>query len=343
MESRPTIKTIAKIAGVSHVAVSRALRGCSDISPETAERILKIAHEIGYTPNAAARSLASKRASTIGMIVPTLAENTAYSAVFNQVSLGAADNGYSVMLGSSHRSLELEKRHCQMMCENRVGTLIVASASSDVSHIKEACRGVFPIIFIGGKTSPEEESCSLRFDYRHSAKLVVDYLYNLNHRDIALFTYDPDNNTIRQKKEGFTQEMAKRGLVPRIYTKGHADDTSSAGRELVEQLIFENALPTAIWCASDLMAMGVLNALRTNGIRVPEDVSLIGHDDLYFSRLAGIEMTTLHSPMKELGTAAVELAISLMENGDGNTQQIFSPNLVVRKTTTMAPKEKTEA
>lgn len=336
MECRPTIKTIAQLAGVSHVAVSRALRGCSDISSETTERILKIAREIGYTPNAAARSLSSKRASTIGMIVPTLAENTAYSAIFNQVSLVAAEQGYGVMLGSSHRSLELERRHCQMMCENRVGALIVASASSNVSHIKDACQGLFPVVFIGGKTGLEE-TYSMTLDYRHSAKLTVEHLYGLGHRDIALFTYAPKNNTIFQKEDSFAYEMTKRNLTPRIYTEGTADDTSTAGQSLVERLIEEGTLPTAIWCASDLMAMGALSALKAHGLRIPQDISLVGHDDLYFSRLPGIELTTLRTPMLELGNAAATLAIALMEHGNAAPQQRFLPSLVIRNTTAEAP------
>lgn len=340
MERRPTIKTIAKLAGVSHVTVSRALRGCSDISSETTERIIKISHELGYTPNAAARSLSSKRASTIGMIVPTLAENTAYSAIFNQVSMAATESGYSVMLGSSHRSLALERRHCQMMCENRVGALIVSSASSDVSHIKDACRGLCPTIFIGGKTGLEEDF-SLTLDYRQSAKLTVEHLYGLGHRNIALFTYPPENNTILQKEEGFVQEMERRGLVPRIYRGGHADDTSTAGQDLVEQLMTEGELPTAIWCASDLMAMGVLSALRVHGLRVPEEISIVGHDDLYFSCLAGIELTTLHTPMQELGNAAVALAIALIEHGNALPHQTFYSRLVERKTTAVVPQKTT--
>lgn len=339
MERRPTIKTIAQIAGVSHVAVSRALRGCSDISAETTARILQIAREIGYTPNAAARSLSSKRSNSIGMIVPTMAENTAYNVVFNQVSKGAAEHGYCVMLGSSHRSLDLERRHCKMMCENRVGVLIVASSSSEVSHIKDSCRGLFPVIFIGGKTGLDE-TYSLTCDYRYSASLVVNYLYDLGHRDIALFTYGPENNTIRQKKEGFTEQMTRRGLAPRIYTNGHADDTSTAGHNLVDRLIMENALPTAIWCASDLMAVGVLGTLRSHGIRVPEDVSLIGHDDLYFSCLTGVDLTTLHTPMQKLGDAAVQLAVALIEHGEVQPHQIFRPSLVIRRTTGRVSTEK---
>jgi DNA-binding LacI/PurR family transcriptional regulator len=273
------------------------------------------------------------------MIVPTMAENTAYSVVFNQVSKIAAEHGYCVLLGSSHRSLDLEQRHCEMMCENRVGALIVASSGSDVSRIKNVCRGTLPVVFIGGKIGLDE-TYSLTCDYRHSASLVVEYLYELGHRDIALFTYGPHNNTIRQKEEGFTQEMKQRDLAPRIYTSGDADDTSAAGHNLVERLIAENTLPTAIWCASDLMALGVLSTLRSHGIRVPEDVSLIGHDDLYFSCLTGVELTTLHTPMQELGDAAAELAIALVEHGEAEPHQIFRPSLVIRETTGRVPTEK---
>ena len=278
---------------------------------------MEIARQIGYTPNAAARSLSSKRANAIGMIVPTMMENSAYSTIFNQISMISAENGFSVMLRSSHRSLDLERRHCQMMCENRVGALIVASATSDVSHITEACHGLFPIIFIGGKTGLEQ-TYALTIDYKYSARLAVEYLCALGHKDIALFTYGPENNTIRQKEDGFSKEMKQRGLLPRICTAGHADDTSAAGIALVENLIADHALPTAIWCASDLMAIGVLNALRIHGLRIPEDISVIGHDDLYFSSLAGVELTTLHTPMQELGEAAAKLAIALIEAGKIN-------------------------
>lgn len=333
MANRPTIKTIAQIAGVSHVAVSRALRGCSDISPETTKRIHKIAEEIGYTPNAAARSLSSKHTNAIGMIIPTLAENTAYSSVFNQVSNVAAEYGYTVLLGSSHRNPELERKHCRMMCENRVGALIVASSTSDVSHIKEICREHMPVIFIGGKTSLDEVY-SMTCNYRHSASLAVDHLYALGHKNIVLFTYGPENNTIRQKEEGFIYEMTQRGLQPNILTTGHCDDTSSAGRDLVNKLISESRLPTAIWCASDLMAVGVLSTLRAHGIRVPEDISLIGHDNLYISGLAGIELTTLHTPMQELGRAAAELSVRLIEQKDSIVpHQVFTTSLVIRNTT----------
>lgn len=334
MAGRPTIKTIAKIAGVSHVAVSKALRDAPDISIETKQRILQIAREVGYTPNAAARNLNLRKTNTIGMIVPAIGENTSYNAVFNEISAVAATHGCSVMLGSSHRSLELEERHCRLMCENRVGALIVASVSSDLSRIKAVCGDLMPIIFIGGKTDPAEQRAVL-CDYRHSAELVVEHLAGLGHRDIALFTYGPDNLTIRQKEEGFIAAMTNRGFLPVIYREGDAANTAEAGATLAQRLLDEKKLPTAIWCASDLMALGVLSTLRKAGVRVPEDVSLVGHDDLYFGTLPNVALTTLHIPMDELGRHAVQLALSLMGELDRPVAEhkIFQTRLVVRGTT----------
>ena len=332
MPNRPTLKTIGQLAGLSHVAVSKALRDAPDISAATKERVRKIAEELGYTPNVAARNLYLQRTSTIGMVVPAVGDNTAYDLIFNEVSAAAAELEFCVMLGSSHRSLRLEERHCRMMVGNQVGAIIVASCTSDVSHIKAAC-GSTPVIFIGGKTAPEEP-CALLCDYRRSGALAVEHLTGLGHREIVLLTYEPENLTILQKEAGFTQSMEARGLIPRMIRTGHAADAMRAGMDAVETLLKEKALPTALWCASDYMAIGAMNALKLHGLSVPGDVSVMGHDDLYFAGYSGIGLTTLHTPMREMGKAAVELAVDLMEQG-GQVQmrQIFRPSLVVRGST----------
>lgn len=332
MEKRPTLKTIGQLAGLSHVAVSKALRDAPDISEATKARVRKIADELGYTPNVAARNLYLRRASTIGMIVPAMGDNTAYDLIFNEVSAAAAERDFCVMLGSSHRSPQMEERHCRMMVGNQVGALIVASCTSDVSRIKAAC-GATPVIFIGGKTAPEEP-CALLCDYRRSGALAVEHLAGLGHREIVLLTYEPENLTILQKEEGFIRAMEERGLFPRILRTGHAANTMRAGMDAVERLLAEDALPTALWCASDYMAIGVMNALRLRGLSVPKDVSVIGHDDLYFSLYPNIGLTTLHTPMAEMGRAAVRLAMALIEqDGQARLRQVFQPSLVVREST----------
>ena len=332
MPDRPTLKSIAQIAGLSHVAVSKALRDAPDISAATKERVRKIADELGYTPNVAARNLYLRRTSTIGMIVPAMGDNTAYDLIFNEVSAAAAARDFCVMLGSSHRSLQLEARHCAMMVGNQVGALIVASCTSDVSHIKAAC-GPTPVIFVGGKTALEEEY-ALVCDYRHSGTLAVNHLTGLGHRDIVLLTYEPENRTILQKEEGFSAAMESRGLTPRILRTGNAADAMRAGMAAVELLLEDGGLPTAVWCASDYMAVGAISALRRHGLSIPGDISVMGHDDLYSGLYPEEGLTTLRTPMAEIGRAAVDLAIALIEHdGQMNPRQVFQPSLVVRGST----------
>ena len=318
MANRPTLKTIARLTGLSHVAVSKALRDAPDISAATKERVKKVARELGYTPNVAARNLYLQRTSTIGMVVPAMGDNTAYDLIFNEVSAAAAELDFCVMLGSSHRSPQLEERHCSMMAGNQVGALIVASCTSDVSRIK-AASGVTPVIFIGGKTGPEEP---------------YSLLADLGHRDIVLLTYEPENLTILQKEEGFSRAMERRGLTPRIIRVGHAANAMQAGIDGVELLLGRDKLPTAIWCASDYMAIGAMNALKLHGLSIPGDISVMGHDDLYFGLYPNIGLTTFHTPMAELGKAAVRLAIDLIEHTNQvPPRQVFQPSLIVREST----------
>lgn len=338
MSKKPTIKTIAELAGVSHVTVSRALRGCSDISKVMTLKIEQIAKETGYTPNAFARNLSSKHSTTIGMIVPAIGNDTAYSDVFNAISVSAAAKGLTVLLGSCGRDIELEKACCRNMCENRVGALIISSISSDVSHIRDICKDTVPVIFLGGKTGFEEKYC-ITMDYKYSATLAIDHLYELGHRDIALFLYHPENRTIKQKQDGYLEAMKRHGLTSAIYWEGDSSDTFHAGHRLTERLIEAKALPSAIWCASDLMAAGVLNALKKHHFDVPNDVSLIGHDNLFFSEFDFISLTTFSLPKKEIGIKTIDLAISIMDYNEEEQaplpegHQIFRPELVKRMST----------
>lgn len=331
MPNRPTLKTIAQRAGLSHVAVSKALRDAPDISAETKERVKQIANDLGYTTNITARNLYLRRSSAIGMIVPAMGGNTAYDLIFNEISEAAAAHEFCVMLGSSQRSVSLEEKHCRIMVGNQVGAIIAAPCTGDISHIKSIC-GSIPVIFIGGKIAPEE-TYALLCDYRHSGTQAVEYLADeLGHKNIMLLSYEPENLTILQKEEGFTEAMELRGLTPRILRTDGTINAMQAGEQAVDQLWGKNELPTAFWCSNDYMAIGVRNALKRHDLAVPGDISVIGHDDLY-ADLPDIDLTTFHTPMAELGKAAIDLAVALIEqSGDFQPRQNFRPSLVKRST-----------
>lgn len=332
MLDRPTLKAIGRVTGLSHAAVSKALRDAPDISAATKEKVREVADKVGYIPNITARNLHFQSASTIGMIVPAIGSNTAYDLIFNEASAAAAALDFCVMVGSSQRDPRLEEQHCSMMVGNQVGALIVASCSSDVSHIKAIC-GATPVIFIGGKTDPEEPY-ALLCDYRHSGTLAVEHLTSLGHRDIALLTYEPEPPSILQKEEGFSTEMKRRGLVPQIIRTGSAANTMQAGIDAVELLLKRGNLPSALWCVSDYMAIGAMNALRRHGLSIPGEISIVGHDDLYSSLSPDTRLTTLHIPMAEIGNAAVRLAVALIQQTSPiQHRQVFQPSLVIRSST----------
>lgn len=339
-KSRSTIQTIAKMAGVSTYTVSHALGGFSDVSEATAARIKQIAEAIGYTPNASARSLSTRKTNIIGMIVPAIGPDTTYNEVITAVTKAAASKGLCVQLGSCDRDFALEKAYCKMMCESRVQALIMVPISSDVSQIKAICEGLVPLIFMGGKTGLEE-TYSITIDYTRSADLAVSHLYELGHRKIALFLYHPDNQTIAMKHEGYLRAMADRGMEPFVYWEGASSDTYTAGYVLTERLIAQDKLPTAIWCASDLMALGVVEALKGHGLKVPQDLSVMGHDNLFFTGTPSLSLTTFTLPKAAMGQHAIQLALSIMGRCDEpvESKRVFTAELVKRGSTSIPPRQ----
>jgi len=332
-KNKPTIKTIAKIAEVSHSTVSRALLNDRRITKATTERIQKIAAEIGYVPNAYARALVTKSIpKNVGMVVPSLGKETVYSLDVEHINVEAAGRGVSVLLGISNRDIELEKHFCNVMCENGVGALFISPISSDVSHIKDICRDKVPVIFIGGKTGTEEDYY-ITMDYAHGLQVAVDHLHSHGHRDITLAVYSPDNKTIQQKISGYETAMHTYGLKTSIHWEGDSSDTFNAGKLLIKRLLAENKLPTAICCASDLMAIGLIDELRANGLNVPGDISVIGHDDLFLSGIASFSITTLAISETDLAKHALDLALSIINSTKGVSGYTLTASLIKRSTT----------
>jgi DNA-binding LacI/PurR family transcriptional regulator len=187
---------------------------------------------------------------------------------------------------------------------------------------------------VGGKTGIEEEYY-ITMDYANGLSVAVKYLYNLRHRDIALAVYAPDNKTIQQKISGYEAAMNTYGLTPAVYWQGESADTFNAGRLLVKNLLAENKMPTAICCASDLMAIGVIDGLKSNGLSVPDDISVIGHDDLFLSSIESFSITTLAISEIDLAKNALDLSMAIINNkiNENENGYIMTASLVERKTT----------
>ena len=311
MKKRPTLKTIAEIAGVSHVTISQALRDFPVISKATTKRIKEIAKEVGYTPNLAARNLALRKPTSIGIIVPTLDHTDDYSNMIHLISQTAALKGLSLLLGSCNHNVELEKSYCKMMCENRVGALIIAPCTNDISHIKEICGNIVPTIFLGGKITANEDYI-VSYDYEYSGKLAVDHFHTLGYDDIGFFVCEPNDPTVQRKIAGYRNSMKDFGLNPKIYQNTQINDAYHAGFLLTEELLAANQMPKAIWCVNDLMALGSMEVLHRQHVAIPAAVAIMGHDNLFFDTTPSLSLTSILLPPQKIVTAIMKMIDNLL-------------------------------
>lgn len=335
---RPTIKDIAKMAGVTHATVSHALRDNPCVKAETREKIKSIAHDIGYTPNIYARNLALRKPTSIGVIVPSIQVYAAYNEVINSLSELSAKANLCLVLGSCNGNIELEANYCKLMCQNMVGAIIIASCTGNVEHINKICDGIVPVIYISEKTKDTEKNYILP-DFYYSGVLAVEHLIELGHKDIRFFTYYPHTTSVSTKIKGYKDTMEKHNLTPHILRNGDSSDAFKSGYELINELINDNNIPTGIYCTDDLMAYGVIQGLKDHGLTAGKEISVIGHDNMKTPEIKTCNLTTIAIPKESIAELSLEYAQKLMAyNTKPDAPKPYcrsklKTNLIVRNTT----------
>ena len=207
---RVTIKDIAKKAGVSTAAVSKALNGQPDIGERTKERILSISRELGYTPNMIARNLVTKGNKTIGVLIPDIS-TPIYPSIYKGINETAVKYGYTLLLGDTKRSLQSERDYILTMMENRVSGLLVSPVSNSIDHLEEVIKGQIPIIYFGGKVNDSMENY-IGIDNYRGAIFAMEHLMGLGHRDIAMLCDDLITKTRQDRVSGYKYVMEKKTL-----------------------------------------------------------------------------------------------------------------------------------
>lgn len=330
-----SIKDIARIAGVSHSTVSRALRDSPLISPETARRIQTIAHELGYRPSAAARSLVTRRTEAIGVVVTSIADpfNGEVVAGIEEV---ANQNGYSVILATSQADPQREMAVVRSFQERRVDGIVVASSRVGALYLPTLAEMQIPIVLLNNQ-HPSEFVHSVSIDNLDGARQAVRHLIGLGHTAIAYIGDESGLESDAERLKGFEQAMseARLNIQPEFVRRGDGKPDAAA-REALLILALENR-PTAIFCYNDMSALGALNAAAELNIPVPEELSIVGFDDLFFAALMRPALTTVHQPKKELGRRATQLLVELLNGGTSERMQIVKGELAVRNSTAKPP------
>ena len=335
MATTVSIKDIAKKAGVSHSTVSRALGDSPLVSSETRARIQRLAREMGYSPDAQARSLVMGRTQTVGVVVTTITDPF-IAEIVQAIESTAYDRGYSVILASSRSKSEREIAAVEMLQSKRVDGVIVTSSRVGALYQEHLERLGVPVVLIN---SHREEMGSYTFsinvDNRHGGRLATRHLLELGHRRIAYVTGAADHSDDRERLAGYCQALTQVGIVPDRLLIVAGTGRAGGGERALPQMLALEQPPTAVFCYNDVTAIGLLRAACQAGLSIPGDLSVVGFDDIPFASFVRPALTTIAQPMPDMGRRAMEMVLALVENrdhdGDAVSNAVVQGQLIVRE------------
>lgn len=327
----PSIKDIARQAGVSHSTVSRALRGSPLIGDETAARIRAIAKKSGYVPSAVARSLVSRTTRTVGVVVTTIADPFIAEVVEGIESI-AYEHRYAVILANSHINPDLEMQVVARFSERRVDGILVTASRVGAMHGKRLAGTNVPIVLINNQHLGEFAH-SVCIDNVTATRAMMKHLLDLGHRRIAYIGDRSGYESDTERFKGYRAALRSRRIPidPALIVQGNGKP--SEGGRAANKLFRLRRPPTAIFCYNDMTALGVLKAAAMRGLRVPEDVSIGAFDDLFVASYTSPPLTTIRQPKREMGRRAMSILIQLL-NGERADARVKLPGeLIVRGST----------
>jgi DNA-binding LacI/PurR family transcriptional regulator len=330
-----SIKDIARMAKVSHSTVSRALQGSPLINPETAARIRRLAEESGYRASAVARSLVTRHTRTIGTVVTTIADPFA-AGVVSGIEDAANDLGFSVFLANSNADPEREVRVVRSFEERRVDGIIVTASRAGAVYTSMIQKLRVPIVLLNNQHASEFVQ-SVMIDNITASAEITAHLIGLGHRRIAYIGDRFGGQSDTERFSGYRQALDSADIPFEPELMVHGDGKPEGGIQAIAQLISLSRRPTAVFCYNDMTALGALRQLRSHGLRIPEDISLAGFDDLYIAQYTEPPLTTIRQPMRQMGRMAMETLMQLLE-GSESAHSIKVPGELIVRESTAAPK-----
>lgn len=331
--SNLTLEDIAKRAGVSRSTVSRVINEHEHISEGVRQRVLRVIKETGYRPNAAARTLASQRSQVIGLVLPhsvsLLFTDPYFPFLIKGITQACNRYGYTLALFLFSTKEEENKFFTQVPDRGLLdGVIVQSDHKGDQQIIRRLLEANLPQVVIGRPIHPENVSF-VDVDNTRASYNAVSHLVRLGYQRIATITGPLASTVGIDRKEGYLRALTERGYSIDSQLIAEGDFTERGGYYAMQTLF--SAQPDAVFVASDVMAIGAIRAIQDQGLRVPEDVAVIGFDDFPLTTLSDVELTTVRQPVVETGIKAVELLIDLIENGKHPPRNIIlNSQLIVR-------------
>lgn len=323
---RVTIDDVAQSAGVSKSTVSRALnREHRFFRSPSAERIREIAHRLGYEPNPAAANLRRQRTNTIGVLVPRLTD-TVMAMLYEEIAAACAKRGHQALVATSYDDAELERDNGTMLLRRRVDGLVLTTARTDGGFCDELIRRGIPHVLALRSIGPSAAAVG---DDHLGGYLATRHLIDLGHRSIGLVAGPGYASSALGRRAGYEDALREAGLPIRpelIFSSSFSMESGeAAGRTLLD--LAER--PTAVFAVNDNTAVGLLSSVQRAGLRVPEDLSVVGYNDIPLAARLPVPLTTVRVPFREIAEAAVDLLLGV-QAGSAPETRTFTPTLIPR-------------
>jgi LacI family repressor for deo operon, udp, cdd, tsx, nupC, and nupG len=333
MPRKPTIRDVAAAAGVSYQTVSRVINERPDVADGTRRRVLEVIEQLDYQPSAVARGLASRKTHTLGLITQDFSDY-----FFTQVIVGAEAearrHGYYFILGSTERNPDDEPEYLRLLAEREVDGILFArpSTEGDPQHVRWLIGRNTPLVTTS-YSIPGEALMVVDVDNVDGGRQAAECLIEAGHKEIGMIAGPPAWKSVQDRSRGCAMALQAAGLALAPARIEHGDWSYGGGYWAMRRLLERGTRLTALFAHNDRMAIGAMRALREAQVDIPDDVALVGYDDTPPASYSYPPLTTVHQPMQEVGTVAVQLLLQMIEDPDVERREtLLKPYLVHRAT-----------
>ncbi|MFD0205665.1 MULTISPECIES: LacI family DNA-binding transcriptional regulator [Saccharothrix] len=332
MGSPVSIRDVATRAKVSVGTVSNVLNRPEVVAPATRDRVMGAIEELGFVRNDAARQLRSGTPRAIGLVVLDVG-NPFFTDVARGVEDTASEAGHAVILCNSDGSTQRESRHVELLAEQRVHGVLITPVDTDLAAVRRLRERGMSVVLLDHPTA-DPGLCAVAVDDRAGGEQAVTHLLAEGYERIVMVNGPSHVHQARQRHEGAVDAVRKSGRDAGVLEELKVPALNVvSGQRAAEQLLARSVRPDAVFCANDLLALGLLQVLVRAGVRVPEDIAIVGYDDIDFAAAAAVPLTSVRQPRQLIGRTAAELVIAeTMTPGEHEHQHVlFAPELVVRE------------
>lgn len=328
-----TIYDVAREAGVSMATVSRVVNGNPNVKPTTRKKVLAAIERLGYRPNAVARGLASKRTTTVGVVIPDIS-----SAYFAELARGIDDVAsmykYNIILSDSDERIERELHLTNTLLEKQVDGIIFMGREITENHMQVFTTAAVPIVLAGTK-DPTRQLPSVDISHFDAGYDATKFLLEAGHTRIAMVT-GPLNDPLAgmRRFEGYKHALEEVGISMKDSYVYNGNFRYESGIEAVNQFLSLVERPTAIFCANDEMAVGVIHGIQDQGLQVPDDIEVMGFDNIRLAEMVRPRLTTVVQPMYDIGAVAMRLLTKYMNNEKVDNHIVVLPHRIEERQST---------